>query len=220
MRKDPALQNLLQLSLLQISPLSSAFRVFTNTKSPEASGGAVLCALGRPFLHHVSGFIYAKLKMSCSGRSRTDTSVSPLLNPCRHGNWLHVPVCLHCSPQGTCEAEGCRSPPRPLSEAEPSPQHLQCSRERPPHRGAAGPGAPGASFRKVRAPPSAPRVLGQPLRLAELPPKLAPCQSLVSKKGLQNPLLVASTKDQDLYPSSATSASLCDVESFPEVAQW
>ena len=74
---------------------------------------------------------------------------------------------------------------------------------------------PGASTHKVRAPALAPRVLGQPPLSPLSSHQSGPLPVSGLRKGLQNPLLSGrSTKDQDLYPTSATS-SLCNVKSFP-----
>lgn len=68
--------------------------VFTNTKSTPKIPGELFSVV-RPILPATSqGLFMRNSKWVAQEPSRTDTSVSPLLNPCRKSNWLHVPVCV------------------------------------------------------------------------------------------------------------------------------
>ena len=130
MRKRPCFPKSFTFFMSSNKPSFFCFPyVLTNTKSPRDPWGTVLHHYTHPSCH-ISGFIYAKLKMCCS-RAITDRYVSLFLSPYHKCNWFHFPFRASFSPpQGACEAENVGVLGGHLWRQEShSPQHLQRIRE-------------------------------------------------------------------------------------------
>ena len=191
--------------------------VFTNTKSPPPprSLGSCSPSLDRSFLPHLRVYL-------CKTQNELLKSPHGQIRLFLHF-WIFVakvtgfpflsclpfspkePVRLRMSESSEATFGGRRAvPPTPPMQPRMTPPPWSCRVW-----------CPGASTHKVRAPPGPQGAGAAPSLSTELPPKPAPCQPLVLKKGLPNPLLSGeNTKGQDSYPSSAAS-SLCNLKSFP-----